>query len=110
MGARFLSAALILAAAVLPTPAFATDTSTLPAFLASCSSDQKGCKNFTHDLIVSAQNAKYGCLPQKLDANEGGDQLMAWLKGPASANPKYEKMSLEDVMWEGVDTVWPCKK
>ena len=109
MDRRLLPALLFSAAALIGMPASATDTSSLSAFLSTCSSDTKGCKAFTHDAVASAKSAHYGCVPHALSADDAGDQLLAWLKGPASANPKFEKMSLEDVMWEGVDALWPCK-
>lgn len=109
MDKRLLLIPALLAAAIMGGPASATETSSLSAFVASCPTDLKGCKGLTHDLITSAKNAKYGCVPAALSADDAGEQLLDWLKGPARANPKYEKMSLEDVMWEGVDTLWPCK-
>lgn len=107
MASRLLPALVFAVAAMMP--AQATDTSSLSAFLSTCSSDTKGCKAFTHDLIASAKNANYGCVPRSMSADDAGAQLLEWLKGPASSNPKYAKMSLEDVMWEGVDALWPCK-
>lgn len=107
MGKYLLSAIVFFVAVALP--ASATDTSSLSAFLATCSSDTKGCKAFTHDAVMSARNANYGCVPRALSTEDAGGQLLDWLKGPASSNPKLEKMSLDDVMWEGVDALWPCK-
>ncbi len=109
MHTRYLSVIVLAATAAVTAPAFATDTSSLSAFLATCSSDTKGCKAFAHDLMASAKSAHYGCVPKALSAEDAGDQLLAWMKGPAQGNAKYEKMSLEDAMWEGVDTLWPCK-
>jgi hypothetical protein len=109
MHTRFLTAVALSAAIMAGGPAAATDTSSLSAFLASCSSDSKGCQTFTQDLVTSARNAHYGCIPKALGTEDAGGELLAWLKGPASANAKYQKMSLEDVMWDGVDSLWPCK-
>lgn len=105
----FFAAIAVSAMAMTAGPAAATDTSSLSAFLSSCPSDSKGCKAFAHDAVVSAKSANYGCIPKSLGPEEAGAQLLEWLKGPASANPRYEKMSLEDVMWDGVDHLWPCK-
>lgn len=105
---KYLLAALVFSV-VVAMPVSATDTSSLSAFLSTCSSDAKGCKAFTHDAVMSAKNANYGCVPRALSTEDAGGQLLDWLKGPASGNPKFEKMSLDDVMWEGVDALWPCK-
>jgi len=91
-------------------PASATDTSSLSAYLASFSGESRDCKSIPHDVVLAAKNAGYGCIPKTLSADDAASDLYGWLKGPASANPKYEKMGLEDVMWDGVDALWPCHR
>ena len=59
------------------------------------------------DAWARAKNQNYGCIPKDTSANEAGDQLLTWMK--AASDPKYGTMALEDVAWEGVDTLWPCK-
>jgi len=111
MRARLLSAVVFAAALAGGTaPAVATDTSSLSAFLAGCSTDTKSCHSFAEQGASSAKSANYGCIPASLSAEEAGNQLLDWMKGPASADPKYKTMSLEDVMWDGVDALWPCHK
>lgn len=103
--------ALALTAAVLAgVPAAATDTSSLSAFVQSCRDDAKGCHSLTVNAIMSARNAKYGCIPKAVDSEEAGDKLLAWLKETANNNPKYEKDAFSDLLWTGVDEIWPCKK
>lgn len=106
---RTLLAAAIAAAAVAGSAA-AIDTGSLSAFVASCSTDEKGCKSATHDVIASAKSAGYGCIPKAVSSVEGGERLLDWLKGPARSVAKYERMGLEDVMWAGVDELWPCRR
>ena len=101
---------LALTAAVLAVvPATATDTSSLIAFVQSCKDDSKGCHSIALNAIMSARNAKYGCIPKDLDNETAADKLLYWLKGTASGNPKYEKDALSDLFWTGVDEIWPCK-
>ncbi len=103
--------ALALTAAVLTgVPAAATDTSSLSAFVLSCKDDAKGCHSIALNAIISARNAKYGCIPKDVDNEVAADKLLGWLKDTASTNPKYAKDALDDLMWTGVDESWPCKK
>jgi len=102
--------ALALSAVLAAGIASATDTSSLGSFLATCSADVKGCKGFAHDLIISARNANYGCIPKELSTDAAAERELAWLRHEANGNPKYQGMSLEDVMWAGVDELWPCSK
>ena len=100
VAATFLSAA----------PASAIDTSSLSAFTASCRQDNTPCRTMTLNAILSARSAKYGCIPQDVSSEGAAEKLLNWLKGTASANPKYEKEALSDLFWTGVDEIWPCKK
>ena len=103
--------ALALSAAVLAiVPAAATDTSSLSAFVQSCKDDAKGCHSITVNAILSARNAKYGCIPKDLDNDAAADKLLYWMKDTANGNAKYEKAEFTDLLWTGVDEVWPCKK
>jgi len=106
----FILPALALAAAIAAGPASATDTSSLSAFLSSCSPDMKGCKSIVFDLITAAKTNHYGCIPHDLSADRAADMELDWLKNTAGGNPKYEKMNLQDVMWDGVDELWPCHR
>ncbi|GAA0583515.1 hypothetical protein [Rhizomicrobium electricum] len=106
---KYILAALALAAA-LSVPAAATDMSSLSAFVSSCTSDSKGCHSAATSAIHSARNAKYGCIPEKISADDAGDRLLDWLRYTAAKDPKYVKESLADLMWTGIDEVWPCKK
>lgn len=100
----------VLALAVLTAaPALATDTSSLGAFVQSCSSDSKGCHSMTLNAIHSARNSNYGCIPKDLSHDDAADRLLDWLKG-ANSNPKYQKEALTDLMWTGIDEIWPCAK
>ena len=107
---RLLSAVAIGAALLALAPASAADTSSLSAFLRGCNDDQKSCHMVLADAIRSARNAKYGCIPAALSADDAADQLLRWMKVTASANPKYEKEAFADLLWTGVDEVWPCRK
>ncbi|HUO98563.1 MAG TPA: hypothetical protein VMU01_07830 [Rhizomicrobium sp.] len=109
MSKRLLSA-LALAAAILGGPAAAADTSSLSGFLDSCSSDQQGCKTFALDVVTNARDNHYGCMPRALGLDAAADQELAWLKDKAAANPKYRKVALTDVMWDGIDELWPCHR
>jgi len=109
MTTRILSAlALVLACAA--SPAQATDTSSLSAFVQSCKGDAKGCHSMVFDVIAAARNNHYGCIPPALSTDAAADQLLDWLKDAADKNPKFEKERLVDVMWTGVDEAWPCHK
>lgn len=105
-----LSALVVTAAIVAGVPAGAADTSSLAAFVQSCKDDAKSCRSMTMNAIISARNAKYGCIPHDLSEDKAGDKLYDWLKDTANANPKYQKEALADLMWTGVDELWPCKK
>jgi hypothetical protein len=91
-------------------PASAVDTSSLSAFAASCSSDAKGCRSVTLSTIMSARSANYGCIPKDTANDTASDKLLDWLRGTAARDPKYANESLADLMWTGIDEVWPCKK
>jgi hypothetical protein len=91
-------------------PAAAVDTSSLSAFLASCPSDAKGCQSMTYNFVATAKDNNYGCIPRNLSADKAADQELDWLKNTARGNPKYEKMDFTDVMWAGIDELWPCHK
>ena len=97
----------VLAAAV---PATAADTSSLSAFVQSCRQDTNGCRTFTLNAITAARSAKYGCIPSDIANDWAADKLLNWLRGTASVNPKYEKEPLADLVWTGVDEIWPCQK
>jgi hypothetical protein len=105
---KYILAALAIAA--MMAPAGATDMSSLSAFVASCSSDAKGCQSVTTSAIHSARNAKYGCIPADLSVDSAGEKLLDWLRDTAAKNPKYAKEALPDLMWTGIDEIWPCKK
>jgi hypothetical protein len=106
---KYILAALAMTA-TMAVPAAATDTSSLSAFVASCSSDAKGCHSVATSAIHSARNAKYGCIPADLSVDSAGDKLLDWLRDTAAKDPKYEKEALPDLMWTGIDHIWPCKK
>ena len=110
MTTRILTAVAIGAAVLALAPASATDTSSLSAFVRSCNDDAKGCRLMTRDAILTARNAKYGCIPESLSTGEAGDKLLQWLKETANADPKYAKEALTDLLWTGVDEIWPCPK
>lgn len=105
---RLVPAVAALAAVIAA--AGATDTSSLSAFVASCTADAKGCHAMTLNAIISARGANYGCIPKDIDNDWAADKLLYWLKNTANANPKYAKDALPDLMWTGIDEVWPCKK
>lgn len=106
----FLSALAVTVFAAVSVPAMANDTSSLAAFVQSCKDDPKGCHSMTLSAIISARNAKYGCIPQDVTDEAAAEKLLDWLKNTANANPKYQKEALADLMWTGVDEIWPCKK
>jgi len=108
MRLHFLSALAVLAALTVPAPA--ADTSSLTAFVQSCKDDAKGCKSMTLNAVISARNAKYGCIPKEASDDAAADKLLEWLRGPASTNPKYQSEALADLMWTGIDEIWPCGK
>ena len=110
MTTRILSAVAIGAALLALAPASAADTSSLSAFVRSCNTDSKGCHLVVRDAINAARNAKYGCIPATLSADEAADRLLQWMKVTANADSKYEKEPFSDLMWTGVDEVWPCPK
>jgi len=101
---------LLALAALTAVPALATDTSSISAFVQSCASDPKGCQAMTRNAIYSARNANYGCIPEKLSVDDAADKLLDWLKFTAAKDPKYANEALADLMWTGVDELWPCKK
>lgn len=108
-----LPALAVLSAVMMASPAQAVDTSSLGAFVASCSAnkdDAKLCLAMTSNAILSAKNAKYGCVPADLGDDKAADKLLDWLKTTANANPKYQKEALSDLFWTGIDEIWPCKK
>lgn len=110
MMTRILPAVVIGAAVLAFAPASAADISSLSAFLHSCSDDAKACHIVLADAVRSARSAKYGCIPATLSADDAADQLLHWMKATASADAKYEKEPFADLLWTGVDEVWPCKK
>lgn len=97
-------------AAMTAVPALATDTSSLSAFVQSCAGDSKGCHSITLNAIHSARNANYGCIPADMSVDTAADKLLDWLKYTAAKDPKYKDEALTDLMWTGVDEIWPCKK
>jgi hypothetical protein len=100
----------LAALAAITAMAGATDTSSLSAFVTSCSTDAKGCHSMTLNAIITARGANYGCIPKDLNNDWAADKLLSWLKNTANADPKYAKDALPDLMWTGIDEVWPCKK
>jgi len=110
MRLQFFTALALTAAVMAGGAAAETDTSSLKAFVQSCKDDAKACQAITLSAIISARNAKYGCIPKDLANEAASEKLFEWLKGPASSNPKYEAEPLSDLFWTGVDEIWPCKK
>lgn len=106
----FLSVLMVTAAVLAGAPAGAADASSLAAFVQSCKDDNKSCQTMTLSAIISARNAKYGCIPHDVSDEAAAGKLLDWLKNTANANPKYQKEALADLMWTGVDELWPCKK
>lgn len=101
---------VLMLAAMTAVPALATDTSSLSGFVKSCASDNKACHSMTLNAIHSARNANYGCIPAQMDPDSAADKLLDWLKYKANENPKYKDDALADLMWTGIDEIWPCKK
>jgi hypothetical protein len=110
MTTRILTAMAIGAAVLVLAPASAADTSSLNAFVRSCNTDAKGCRLVVRDAIQSARLAKYGCIPESLSVEEAGNKLLEWLQAANNASPKYDKDAFTDLLWTGVDEVWPCPK
>ncbi len=100
----------LAALATIIAAAGATNTTSLSAFVASCSSDTNGCRSITLSAVTSARGANYGCIPKDLSDETAASRLLDWLKYTANANPKYANDALPDLMWTGIDEVWPCKK
>jgi hypothetical protein len=96
--------------AVAADPAAATDTSSLPAFVQSCTFDAKGCHSMALGAVITAHSNNYGCIPKAVGDDMAADQLLDWLKNTANANPKYQKEALSDLMWTGIDEIWPCHR
>ena len=103
---KTLFAALAFSA-LLAVPASAASGS-LGDFLQRCSLDSTTCKSFAVDIVTAAKQNHYDCIPQSLATDEAADRELDWLKDTASADPKYRSMDLTDVMWSGVDHLWPC--
>jgi hypothetical protein len=97
-------------AAMTVLPAAATDTSSIGAFAESCSSDMNGCRSIVLGAVISARNAHYGCIPRDVSDKEATEKLLEWLRDTAAKNPKYADEPLADLMWTGVDHLWPCRK
>jgi hypothetical protein len=110
MTTRILTALAIGAALLALAPASAADTSSLSAFVHSCNTDSKGCHFVIRDAINAARNAKYGCIPETLSVEEAGNKLLEWLQAANNASPKYAKDAFTDLLWTGIDEVWPCPK
>ncbi|HUO98565.1 MAG TPA: hypothetical protein VMU01_07840 [Rhizomicrobium sp.] len=99
---------IVIAVFLLAAPAFATDTSSLSAFLNSCQYDTKVCRDFARTIVLTARSQNYGCIPPSLSADDAAQALFLWMRGPASADPRFLKTSLEDTLWSGIDELWPC--
>lgn len=105
---RLLSIAAVTVAMVASAPA--TDTSSLHAFVASCTTDARGCKSVAEGAVISARNANYGCIPKESSNEFAAEHVLDWLKNTANRDPKYADQPLSDLMWTAIDEVWPCKK
>ncbi len=88
----------------------ATNTKSLNAFVTSCSTDAGGCRSITLSAVKSARSAEYGCIPKEVSDNDAAAKLFDWLKNTANGDQKYANDALPDLMWTGIDEVWPCKK
>lgn len=110
MRLRMMAALAATAVSVVLFPAQAVDMSSLPAFVQSCKDDVKACRVVAINAVQSARNARYGCIPAELSNDDAGDKLWGWLKDTANADPKLQKEPLSDLMWTGIDEIWPCKK
>lgn len=106
---KSILAALAVTAAVM-LPAAATDMSSLSAFAASCTTDSKGCHSVALNAIISARNAKYGCIPAETSNDTASEKLLDWLRYTAPRDPKHVNEPLADLMWTGIDEIWPCRK
>ena len=109
MTTRILTALAIGAAVFALAPASAADTSSLNNFVRSCNTDSKGCHFVLRDAVNAARNANYGCIPPSLSVEEAGNKLLEWLQA-ANAAGKYPKDPFTDLLWTGIDEVWPCPK
>ena len=109
MHARYVFAIALGAALMAGVPARAADTSSLSAFLSSCSQEAKGCRGYAFDLITSARANHYGCIPRDVSTDEAAAREVEWLEN-ARSNSKYQNMPVTDVMWDGVDALWPCHR
>lgn len=104
-----LFSALALIAAVGVPASATTDTSSLAAFVRSCASDSRGCHSLTLNAVLSARSANYGCIPAALGNDTAADRLLDWLKGTANDDPRFRDQPLADLMWTGIDELWPCR-
>lgn len=100
----------LVVAASLAVPAMANDTSSLAAFAQSCNSDMKGCRLVALNAVTSARSANYGCIPKETSNDTAAERLLDWIRGTAAHDPKYAKDAVSDLLWTGIDEVWPCKK
>jgi hypothetical protein len=112
MRARILSS-LALSAAIFAGSAGAADVANadpLSNFLDSCRGDSQSCRTVTLNIVTAAKNNHYDCIPSGLSPERAADRELAWLEDAAQNNPKFKKMDLQDVLWSGVDHLWPCNK
>jgi hypothetical protein len=104
-----LSAVVLTMAAATTVPATAAaDTRSLAGFVSSCATDSRACHDVVSSAVISARSANYGCIPQALSSQDASNQLLDWMKGTANSDPQYRDQSLPDVMWSGIDVIWPC--
>jgi hypothetical protein len=101
--------ALAVAAGVMTGHAWAgIDTSSLEAFLRSCSTESKACHSLVLRVVITARDNSYGCIPKDVGNTDAEIKVLDWLKGPANDDKKNADQPLEDLIWAGIDNSYPC--
>ena len=109
MRMRLLSVLAVAAALMAGSAPAAVDTGSLTAFVKSCASNSKGCHDIVVSAVITARNANYGCIPKDMSDSDADHKVFDWLRA-ADGNPKYKDQPLSDLLWTGIDEVWPCPK
>ncbi|MDR3528058.1 MAG: hypothetical protein P4L57_12350 [Rhizomicrobium sp.] len=95
-------------AALLLVAAPAQDVPKLSEFLLSCSRDSSACRMKLKDYVTAAVTQKSICLPKDVSVNEGGGDILRWLRSDDTHPAAMRDEPFDDALYEAATKLFPC--
>lgn len=76
--------------------------------LDNCNIDGSACLARVTDVIVNGRDTHYICIPPDVSTHDAVHREIGWLEDAGRGNPKIANMDMENALWTGATTLWPC--